>query len=331
MIVALFIVSADGCRRGRAPSAQTSPLPVANENRDAMRDDGAPSAAADGASDRETIDFRVSARALAATATRVEVHLLGFGRLPYGQCVERRLENGEWGERVCSTDGWGYTGTSGSVIMPAKPGAEEHYRVGLDPGTAVEAWRWSDVVAVTMPRIPTQRPAAPGTLMGRPISPYSAELTWEDRSDNEYGFEVLLGSPADRVPTPDRIESRYPDRVEIVAPESTRAVIHGLTPGRSYSFRVRAFNPIGVSDPTPSVSVSLPAGPKVTLANEHMSAFGYGVRLIARVDGGLSDVDYYVMCPGGTWSVAREEAPGEGTQLAPPFGDSCQAWPPGAK
>jgi hypothetical protein len=83
---------------------------------------------------------------------------------------------------------------------------------------------------------PTSPPRAPAGLRAHAASPFAVELVWNDRSDNEYGFEV---------------QRRWKDafvRVALTDPNVHRFRHHGRRPGEINAYRVRAFNPRGASE-----------------------------------------------------------------------------------
>ncbi len=91
---------------------------------------------------------------------------------------------------------------------------------------------------MTTPAAPTEAPAAPTALTATPDGPFRIELKWQNRSQNEYGFEVQKRTPLGDV------------RVGLANPHDSSFVVHGRPPQSSTTYRVRSFNPRGVSLPS---------------------------------------------------------------------------------
>jgi hypothetical protein len=132
------------------------------------------------------------------------------------------------------------------------------------------------------PPPPGGGPTAPGSLTGRATGATSVRLMWEDRSDDESGFEVQFR----------RAGGRWTAHSTLPA-NTTTADVTGLTPGERYDFRVRAFNASGRSTSnTVRVTLSaaeytdcVPAEPLVTF--EH----GYTVGMcVEYLEGGIGPI-----------------------------------------
>ena len=79
-------------------------------------------------------------------------------------------------------------------------------------------------------------PAAPASLTATAISASQIALAWIDNGDNETGFEIFQSQDGVNFVS-----------VGTVGPNVATTQVGGLLPASSYSFRVRAFNPVGPS------------------------------------------------------------------------------------
>lgn len=94
---------------------------------------------------------------------------------------------------------------------------------------------------------PTTKPAAPGNFVARAISNSEVALGWKDKSNNEDGFSVEVK------------EGRKPFQVIGTVPANvTSATLNELTPGQSYTVRIRSFNVKGNSAYSKAIVVKLP-------------------------------------------------------------------------
>ncbi|MGI5239022.1 protein kinase domain-containing protein [Dactylosporangium sp. CA-139066] len=89
--------------------------------------------------------------------------------------------------------------------------------------TAQDAWTCATTLAGTGPTPPTN-------LSATPAGPTSIRLQWTDNSSDETGFTVINGSASRNT-----------------SPNATSYTWDGLSPGTYMCFKVRAFNPSGVS------------------------------------------------------------------------------------
>jgi hypothetical protein len=85
---------------------------------------------------------------------------------------------------------------------------------------------------------PTSSPQAPAALTALAASGVQVNLTWTDESNNEDGFTVEASANG----------GATWNTAGTVGVNTTAYSVIGLTPGASYSFRVRAFNSVGPSD-----------------------------------------------------------------------------------
>lgn len=341
MTILLPAVLSSGCpARGRtsAPAGAPSQSPASSDGPQTLPRSSSPSQAERACDNSQAVastaigEAQFIARVVAPTAVAISVTVGPTGRPPLAICAERWLA-GRWGRRKCSEEGLGYEGRHGLVLVDAAPESEETYRAAIDPGTGSRGdLTWVPAIRIRTPPSPRAAPPAPDLVTAHAVSSHAAELAWEAHDDCDcsvYGFEILRNVGRDAGRSSDDYQERFPGRVAIVAAGTKKAIIHGLTPGENYAFRIRAFNQVGASPESRWQEVRLPPGASARMAREHISAFVYGVRLTESVNSAVRDVDYYVMCPGGTYAIARGDVDGELSHLTPPFGDSCQAWPSG--
>jgi hypothetical protein len=165
-----------------------------------------------------------------------------------GFLVERSVDGGPFEERA--TLGAGTTSYPDPGLAPVTSYA---YRVRAVSAEGVSGP--SNAAGVTTPPAATSPPAAPTGLSGSAGTPRSVLLTWSDNSDDEDFF--LLS------------------RAEGSGLFSTRATpALGVTsftdgtvlPGRRYSWKVRAVNPVGASVDTNTVTLTLAGTLDVALA-----------------------------------------------------------------
>jgi parallel beta-helix repeat protein len=94
-------------------------------------------------------------------------------------------------------------------------------------------------------------PHAPTNLSGNATYYYQAVISWEDNSDNEYGFEI------ERSLSP---ESGF-KKIYTVYQNVTSFTNNGLSPLTTYYYRIRAYNNTGFSRFSNTLSISTPAIP----------------------------------------------------------------------
>jgi hypothetical protein len=90
-------------------------------------------------------------------------------------------------------------------------------------------------------------PASPVNLRATPVSRTQIDLVWEDRSDNETGFEIrrLSGNPADPIVDIFRVGANVTSFSNTGLPEDT-----------GFGYVVRAFNDAGFSTPSNSAAAT---------------------------------------------------------------------------
>jgi argonaute-like protein implicated in RNA metabolism and viral defense len=96
----------------------------------------------------------------------------------------------------------------------------------------VTPWEKSSATEITI----ISKPNAPSKLTATALSGRRIKLVWKDNSDNESGF---------------KIERSYDginfSQVAVVGPNVTTYTNFGLSAGRPYCYRVRAYNAAGNS------------------------------------------------------------------------------------
>ncbi len=107
------------------------------------------------------------------------------------------------------------------------------YRLQAQNGSGASAY--SNVA--TLMTGEDRRPDAPSNLRAAPLSSTAIRLTWQDNSDDETGFVIEILIP----PVWAEIPFELP-------PNTTRAIVEGLPPASTQSFRLRAVNGYGASE-----------------------------------------------------------------------------------
>lgn len=131
------------------------------------------------------------------------------------------------------------TPSKATSIHSAAPGASYLYRFRAAGGA------WSDAVEVHT-AVPAKAPAAPMHLVVRSNDAFSAALAWEGDASDAAGFDIEVTT------------QRGATRASVVDPDQ-RAFVHlGRRPGATYGYRVRSFNPAGVSEWSPKAEITLP-------------------------------------------------------------------------
>jgi hypothetical protein len=98
------------------------------------------------------------------------------------------------------------------------------------------------------PPVTPTAPAAPTNLAAKAVSPTEIDLTWTDNSNNEVQFILYRKSG-----TSDFV------RIGQVASGVTSYSDRGLSPGTSYTYLVRAWNPAGASTRSNEASATTPS------------------------------------------------------------------------
>jgi hypothetical protein len=192
-------------------------------------------------------------QATARAGNRIELSWQGDRRQADGWRIERkRADVGLWFH--VKTIAPGVTRCVDDAVNVVLPGKTYTYRVaafnagGLSP--------YSSEVTVTTPAV--TMPTAPANLKATVVSPTQINLTWTDTSNNEDGFklECKTQDAAEWKP----VMGRTP-------PDWTLFTDYGLESGRTYAYRVRAFNAAGESGWSAEVTASPPAITATNLSN----------------------------------------------------------------
>lgn len=136
---------------------------------------------------------------------------------------------------------------TGTQLVSTAPDAVYHFRAAIAAAGAVQSPCTADVEVHT-PSEPDVPPAAPKQLGATARSAFVIQLSWEDASDNEYGFEVQCRSA----------QSSSFEEVALRNPNEATFVHQGRAPETEYVYRVRAFNPHGWSEFSNEVTVRTP-------------------------------------------------------------------------
>jgi len=95
---------------------------------------------------------------------------------------------------------------------------------------------------------PPAVPAAPSNLTAAATSPTQVTLTWQDNASQTAAFHISLSQDGGPF-----LE------VQAARPQATSAVVTGLSPATSYTFRIRAANAGGGATDTTTATVTTPA------------------------------------------------------------------------
>jgi fibronectin type III domain protein len=179
------------------------------------------------------------------------------------------------------------------------------YSFRVVAANAVGFSAYSNVASATTqvppPPPPSPVPAAPAGLTAKGGSVAgTVQLTWTDNSTNETSFRI------------EELTGGAYKEVYAVGANVTTALITGLNPGTSYSFRVRAANSSGysgysnVATGTSTLGTPPPTAPQITSA----SALGGGVVQVNWRDNSSTEVQFVVerSVAGGAFQTAAAVA-----------------------
>jgi hypothetical protein len=126
--------------------------------------------------------------------------------------------------------------THGNTVLSARPDTTYRIRARaqVSRGNIIEP-RESDEYVIRTPPEPQEPPTTPSDVTVAAPSPFTLEVRWF-AGVPAYGFEIQRGDEAG--------EFR---RVGIAEPDARRFVDHGRRPSTTSTYRVRAFNPRGMS------------------------------------------------------------------------------------
>lgn len=118
-------------------------------------------------------------------------------------------------------------------VLSLATGTTYTFRVRAKNATGTSAY--SNTAAATPGKTTANPPAAPVGLQAKAVSRNAIDLTWKDKSSNETEFRI------------ERLVNGQYREIRKVAANQTTARITGLSAGTSYTFRVRAINPVNSS------------------------------------------------------------------------------------
>jgi len=152
---------------------------------------------------------------------------------------------------------------NGTSIATVGAGTTSYKVTGLSPNTSynfeirayndVGSSSGSTVLVTTKDVIPTK----PSNLSAKALSATSIKLTWNDNSSNETGFRIY----------------RDDNLIYVTGPNVESYIDTGLSPNRSYTYKVRAANSAGESD---AVSVTVSTNDAPPLAPSNLTAIEAG-------------------------------------------------------
>lgn len=150
-----------------------------------------------------------------------------------------------------------YEVESAAVIYPASfveltDQSPESINPGWDLGGSVP---WTANAAVFSPIVDPV--LAPSNLTVVAAGSGSANVGWDDNSDNEDGFQLQVDSDS---------EFSNPQTIDIDSADTTTTTAINLEPGRTYYFRVRAYNGGGNSDWSGTATLVMPRGGSASAA-----------------------------------------------------------------
>ncbi|MCB2204608.1 S8 family serine peptidase [bacterium] len=233
-----------------ATPAQTSAAIIAGATQGVMQDEGA------GSPDlllytgfiAPTLNPPSAPTNMSATSTtpgQVDLSWTDNATNEVGYIVHRRRHSQPW--RYITTLGANVTSWSSTGLVG---GTFYYYRVHAYNGGGYSDYSDLDSVTVAYPQ-QTSPPAAPSNLHTVVVNPHYISIWWDDNSDNEDGFRIERslngGSSWTEIATADANWTNFGNS--------------GLTPQTQYWYRVRAYNSVGASGYSNTISATTPAPP----------------------------------------------------------------------
>jgi hypothetical protein len=160
------------------------------------------------------------------------------------------------------TLGLGHSGTFDALMWPNIHDDGRGARLASDDRAAVASLYPSGTPVGPEP----SGPAAPTNLSARAVSATQIALAWRDNAGNETGYRV------------ERKAGGSFREVLALPAGATAATVSGLQAGTSYTFRVRAAGPGGLSSPSNTASASTPAAPAAPAAASGVAALARSPR-----------------------------------------------------
>lgn len=136
-------------------------------------------------------------------------------------------------------------------------------------------------------------PVAPSALAATPVSSTRIDLGWQDNSGNETGFKIERSTNGVTFA-----------QIATVAAGVTAYSDTGVTSGRTYTYRVRAFNAYGDSAYTDPASATTPAPPPTAPSRLTVRAASMTQINLSWKDMSSNETGFYVECSlnGVNWS-----------------------------
>lgn len=191
-------------------------------------------------------------------------------------------------EKSSDSANWSILSYGSKTDLTAQPGAKNYYRVtafGSKTGySATSNTAEVDVpAALAVPNAPTELEASLPTAVATII-----QLLWKDNSNDETGFFMERFNPS----------SDSWAQVATLPPHtgnSVQYILSNLPLSTTYTYRVRAFNSVGSSEPTASASITTPAPLSWSPPDPSDNLLVvYNTNLNPEVSAGVTLKDYYL-------------------------------------
>lgn len=141
--------------------------------------------------------------------------------------------------------------------MTVSAGTTYYYRVSASNSKGISSP--TAATNLTTPAAPGAAPSAPSNLVATVNSATMITLTWQDNSNNEYGFKIERATG---------MGSTTFTQIATVSANQMSYEVTNLTPSTVYTFRIRSTNPIGDSTNVTSAAVT-------TQAAVNMATYSY--------------------------------------------------------